>query len=62
MSNLTYFDKETWLSVMWEALFAHREKNIPEGVDTHDREWDDICTAMAWVREELGLPDTADEG
>jgi hypothetical protein len=22
---------------------------------TYDEEWDDICTAMAWIREGLGL-------
>lgn len=62
MKELTYFDKETWLSVVWAALHSHRENCIPEGTPEYDEEWDEICTAMAWVREELGLPDTTDEG
>ena len=50
-------DRESWLATVWEALGAYREDLIPEGEEMYDEQWDDICTAMAWIREELGLPD-----
>jgi len=50
-------DAESWLETIWNALHSHRETCIPEGVDpAYDDEWSDICSAMAWVREVLGLP------
>ena len=46
--------KRSWLAVVWEALEEH---------DYPEEQWDDICTAMAWIREELGLPsEVEDEG
>ena len=27
---------------------------IPEGDPAYDAEWSDICTAMAWIEEDLG--------
>ena len=44
-------DIEAHLETIWEALHCHRENNIP-GCE-HDREWDDICLAMANIRELL---------
>lgn len=49
-------DKQSWIDTIWDALQAHRETNIPEGVTEYDEQWDEICTAMAWIAEELGLP------
>ncbi len=58
MNTLHAHDPETWLEVIWNALESHRETCIPEGLDkAYDEQWSDICTAMAWVREALGLPD-----
>ena len=49
-------DKASWLGVIWGALELHRELTIPEGVDPdYDEEWDNICTAMAWIHEGLGV-------
>lgn len=49
-------DKASWLAVIWDALEGYREEAIPEGVEPeYDEEWDNICTAMAWVAEELEL-------
>lgn len=48
---LTYGNRESWLETVWEALHAYREGD--PGVT--DETWDEICTAMAWVTEELGL-------
>jgi hypothetical protein len=57
MNTLHAHDPETWLEIIWNALQSHRENSIPEGLDVaYDEEWGDICTAMAWVREALGLP------
>lgn len=43
------------LEIIWDALAAYREDLIPEGDEIYDKEWDDICTAMAWITEDLGL-------
>lgn len=57
MTALHAQDAESWLETIWIALHSHRETCIPEGVDpAYDDEWSDICSAMAWVREALGLP------
>lgn len=49
-------DPQTWLTAIWEGLHSHRENCIPEGVPEYDAEWEDICTAMAWLTELAGLP------
>jgi hypothetical protein len=43
------------LEIIWDALTAYREDLIPEGDEMYDKQWDDICTAMAWITEDLGL-------
>lgn len=54
-------DKDSWFATIWRALESYRENSIPEGADpAYDEEWSDICTAMAWIRETLGLPDEID--
>jgi hypothetical protein len=50
------FDPEGSLNTIWDALHAYREDCIPEGDESYDRQWDAICTAMAEIREGLGLP------
>jgi len=44
-------DPQSWIDTVWEALACHRENNIPPGDPLYDIEWDDICTAMAWITE-----------
>jgi hypothetical protein len=50
MSKLNANDKATWIKTIWDALDDHRETcdllNAP--ID-----WDDICTAMAWIAEDM---------
>lgn len=41
------------LSRIWEVLHNYREDCIPEGIDHHDEEWDDICYTMARLKEML---------
>lgn len=50
--TLTRADKESWFETIWDALHSYREDCIPEG-EEYDPIWDDICTAMAWISEEL---------
>ena len=50
---LTAHSRQSWLNTIWAALESHRENCIPEGDPQHDAEWDDICTAMAWVKETI---------
>jgi hypothetical protein len=52
---LTHGDRVAWLDVIWEGLWGFREDCIPEGDPLHDEQWDNICTAMAWIAEELGV-------
>jgi hypothetical protein len=55
MENHNFYDS---LEVIWAALSGYRETCIPQGVDpTYDEEWDNICTHMAWIAEELGCPE-----
>ena len=58
--ELTYSDRASWLEKIWEALHEFRDVNIPEGPPHHDDQWGDICTAMAWISEELGVNDDDD--
>ena len=48
-------DRQTWMETIWDALFAYRDNCIPENDAAYDAEWSDICTAMAWLEEELEL-------
>ena len=71
MTTLTKLNQYSWLDTVWNALAAYREDCIPPTyvtdptsggrhlrmIDEHADEWDDICTAMAWITEELGLGD-----
>ena len=49
---LTRDNQESHLATIWEALVA-----LEDAVATPEpfAQWDDICTAMAWIREDLGL-------
>lgn len=48
MVVVTANNPESWLRAVWEAL----EKLKCHAV-VSDEEWDDICTSMAWIEEEL---------
>ena len=52
-NELTRNDQESILETIWEALEDYRENCIPEGVADYDNQWSDICTAMAWIAEDL---------
>ena len=51
---LSYLDdrdnKQKQLNTIWSALQGARESKI-----LSDDHWDNICTAMAWITEDLGI-------
>lgn len=57
--TLTHADRTTWLETLWEALQTYRAFSLTEGDPAADRQWDDLCTAMAWISEDLGIDDPA---
>ena len=52
-SKPTNFSTTESIQVVWAALHGYREDCIPEHDPMWDEEWDDICTAMAWITEAL---------
>jgi hypothetical protein len=49
---LTHGNKASWIATVWNTL----EMWHGDELDPEDREqWDDICTAMAWIAEELNV-------
>ena len=46
------------IGTIWQALHAYREDLIPEGDEAYDAEWDNICTAMAVIQEDLDAKET----
>ena len=49
------YDTRAQLDLIWEALFAYREDLIPEGDPNYDEQWNEICTAMHWISEDLNI-------
>ena len=49
------------LKLIWNALEFYREHGIPEGSKEYDEEWNEICTNMAWIKENLGFFNEAEE-
>ena len=47
----TSFDVDEALEYIWDALGCYREDCIAG--DEHEEEWDNICTSMAWIEDEL---------
>tara|TARA_R110002020_G_scaffold259583_1_gene473512 strand:+ start:59 stop:274 length:216 start_codon:yes stop_codon:yes gene_type:complete len=42
------------LEVIWNALYDVRENLIPEGDESYDKQWGDICFAMNRITNQLG--------
>lgn len=51
--DITRGNPKGWVNLLWHILECYREDCIPH--EEHDDEWDEICTVMAWLEEELGL-------
>lgn len=60
-TDLTRGDTDSWFETIWDALHGYREDCIPEGDEAYDEQWSDICTAMAWLREEFDEDHTAQQ-
>ena len=48
--NLRNFDVEASLEFIWDALHDYQEFFNP---DEFEQDWDNICTAMAWITEAI---------
>jgi len=46
-------DSQDHLNVIWEALEAYRADLIPEGDEHYDSIWSEVCSAMAFITEDL---------
>ena len=53
-------DRINALNVVWSALETYRCDLIPEGDKAYDAQWNEICTAMAFLTEELGIDSSLD--
>ncbi len=48
-------DIQDSIKIVWLALEGYRQFVIPEGSKENDQAWDDVCTAMAIIQEDLDL-------
>jgi hypothetical protein len=46
-------DIKQQLEIIWDALHAYREDSVSEGDEMHDAIWDEVCTAMSVIEENL---------
>lgn len=53
--NLERDDMNSWVDTIWDALHENDE------LEKDTERWDDICTAMAWISEELGVQHDMDD-
>ena len=51
--GLKMHDIKQQLDIIWDALEAYRSDLIPEGDEQFDEIWDEVCTAMAVIQEDL---------
>ncbi len=51
--GLKMHDIKQQLEIIWDALHAYREDSVSEGDEMHDEIWDEVCTAMAVIEENL---------
>ena len=53
IKGLKMHDIKQQLEIIWDALEAYRSDLIPEGDEQFDEIWDEVCTAMAVIEENL---------
>ena len=54
---ITRNDVKGQLSLIWDWLHSYYEVVQEEGLLNQEQlgmKWDEVCTAMAWIEEELG--------
>jgi hypothetical protein len=54
-------DTQKNLDIVWAALEAYRADLIPEGDEMYDKIWNEVCTAMHYIAEDLGCPEQVDD-
>ena len=54
---LAHNDQASWFKTIWNALHAGQEAEGNFGLEEDTQEWNDICTAMAWIQEALESKD-----
>jgi hypothetical protein len=52
------YDRGSQLTTLWHALDAYREDCISG--DEYNAQWDDLCTIMVWLEEDLEQFDSLD--
>ena len=50
---MTANDTRSQLDLIWNALHFYRAYAIPEGNRDHDDQWSELCSAMAYISEDL---------
>jgi hypothetical protein len=55
--ELTYGNPASWIATIWNALDGTSE--VDENRNEDD-EWDEVCTAMAWIQAEIGVGNITD--
>ena len=53
IKGLKMHDVKQQIDIIWDALEAYRCDLIPEGDEQFDEIWDEICTAMSVIQENL---------
>jgi len=53
MNTKTLMEKNGNVAIVWAALLDYRERCMPQDEPAYNAAWDDICTAMACIEEEL---------
>lgn len=51
--HLTYSNRVSWLETIWLALDEYNDSQ--DKTDETEMRWDDICTAMSWIADEMGV-------
>lgn len=59
-NNPTAYDAASWIIALWEPLQHWRHTLCEEGDEEDDKDWDEVCTVMAWLTEELGYEYNSD--
>ena len=52
-NNPTANDPPSWIDAVWSALHHWRYNLLEEGDDVDDKDWEEVCTSMAWIMEAL---------
>ena len=59
-NNPTAYDAASWIIALWEPFQHWRHNLCEEGDEEDDKDWDEVCTVMAWLTEELGYDYNSD--